>query len=202
MWEGNAVAGRWTDFSRYGAQGIPGWLAVCRGLDELVTGIASPVTTTRGLNARLNYLHRTKTGIDALRRAGVTVSEATIRRWFAKKQRPSAANRKLVDAAYWALRRHNVAADLKRRLNAGGAGTRIEIYPVDQSQVEGPRRRELQHRSINVRGIWNDLVDAWDKGPADLAAVRMLDVIWDEVITGLGSDYDAYSYVEHVGFAA
>ncbi|MFC9331541.1 hypothetical protein [Kitasatospora sp. NPDC057015] len=30
----------------------------------------------------------------------------------------------------------------------------------------------------------------------------MLDVIWDEVITDLGSDYDTYSYVTHIGFAA
>ncbi len=30
----------------------------------------------------------------------------------------------------------------------------------------------------------------------------MLDVIWDEVITDLGSDYAAYSYVTHIGFAA
>ncbi|MFC9331561.1 hypothetical protein [Kitasatospora sp. NPDC057015] len=46
------------------------------------------------------------------------------------------------------------------------------------------------------------MVDAWDKGPGDPGAAEMLDVIWDEVITDLGSDYGARTCVTHIGFAA
>ncbi|WP_329611647.1 hypothetical protein [Kitasatospora herbaricolor] len=46
------------------------------------------------------------------------------------------------------------------------------------------------------------MVDAWDKGAGDPGAAEMLDVIWDWVITDLGSDCDTYSYVTHIGFAA
>ncbi|MFF3598053.1 transcriptional regulator [Kitasatospora indigofera] len=196
------MAGRWHDFGRYGASGIPGWLAIARGLDELVTGVASPVTSKRGLNARLRYLTRSQAGYEAMARAGITATPRTVKAWIAGKQKPNNANRDMLDAAYWTLRRHNVVTDLKRRLNNNGAGTRVEIYPVDQSGVQESRRRDISHRAINVRGAWDDMVDAWDKGPNDPSAARMLDVIWDEVITDLGSDYDAYSYVTHIGFAA
>ncbi|WP_329492652.1 transcriptional regulator [Kitasatospora herbaricolor] len=195
------MAGRWMEFGKYGAAGIPGWLAIARGLDDLVTGPVSPVTSKRGLAARVRYLTRSAAGYEAMARAGITAKPRTIKNWI-KTGKATPANREMVDAAYWTLRRHNVVTDLKRRLNNNGAGTRVEIYPVDQSGVQESRRRDISHRAINVRGAWDDMVDAWDKGPNDPSAAEMLDVIWDEVITDLGSDYDAYSYVTHIGFAA
>lgn len=108
----------------------------------------------------------------------------------AGKQKPNNANRDMLDAANWVLRRHNVVTDLKRWLNNNGAGTRVEIYPVDQAGVQESRRRDISHRAINVRGAWDDMVDAWHRGPNDPSAAEMLDVIWDEVITDLGSDCD------------
>jgi hypothetical protein len=60
------------------------------------------------------------------------------------------------------------------------------------------RRRDLAPRSVNLRGaVWGDMVDAWLTDD-----IEALDEIWDDVISGLDSDYDAYSYVTAVGFAA
>ncbi|MFE7343404.1 hypothetical protein [Streptomyces griseus] len=52
--------------------------------------------------------------------------------WLAEERTPSRANLARLDAAYWDLRRRNVAADLKYRLNNNGRGTRAEVSPVDQ----------------------------------------------------------------------
>ncbi|WP_033027892.1 hypothetical protein [Streptomyces rimosus] len=101
------------------------------------------------------------------------------------------------DVAYWDLRRRNVAADLKRRLTSRG-GTRIEINPVDQTRVEGRHQRDLATRRLSVRPrVWDAAVDAWLADDAEA-----LDRIWDDLITDLGSDYDAYSNVSSVGWAA
>lgn len=191
------MAGRWRQFGLYGADGVPGKIALARQLDELVTGIASPVETDRGLHARLRYLTHSPAGYEAMGRAGISVTQRTLMRWLAEEAHPNRANLEKIDNAYWDFRAHNVATDLKRRLKAAG-GTRIEIYPVDQTHVLTPRRRDLAPRSINIRGyVWDDMVDAWLDDDLD-----MLDTIWDDIINGLDSDYDAYSYVTAVGFAA
>ncbi|WP_412104844.1 hypothetical protein [[Kitasatospora] papulosa] len=95
------------------------------------------------------------------------------------------------------LRRRNVAADLKKRLNREGNGTRVEINPVDQTRIGSWRQRDLSGRSINVRGVWDRAVDAWMDDDVD-----ELDAVWDIIIEDLGSDYDAYTYVSWVGWAA
>jgi hypothetical protein len=195
------VAGRWMQFGLYGANAIPtnvpGKIALAQQLDELVTGIASPVDTDRGLHARLRYLTHSDAGYDAMARAGIDVTPRTLMKWLAEEAAPNHENLQKIDAAYWDYRRHNVAADLKRRLNRAGAGTRVEIYPIDQSTVDEPRRRPIQVRSLTVRDVWDDAVDAWINEDLDT-----LDIIWDEIITDLDSDYDAYSYVSAVGFGA
>ncbi|MFI9329249.1 hypothetical protein ACIGZJ_17090 [Kitasatospora sp. NPDC052868] len=94
------------------------------------------------------------------------------------------------DAAYWVQRRHNVVTDLKRWLNNNGAGTRVEIYPVDQAGVQESRRRDISHRAINVRGAWDDMVDAWHRGPNDPSAAEMLDVI-GQAVAGAHTDLRA-----------
>ncbi|WP_257981190.1 hypothetical protein [Streptomyces sp. CB02959] len=60
-------------------------------------------------------------------------------------------------------------------------------------------RRDVETRSINVRGlIWDRAVDAWIAHDAS-----ELEAIWDEIIQGgLGTDWDAYTYVSSVGWAA
>ncbi|MFE1273085.1 hypothetical protein [Streptomyces sp. NPDC058758] len=74
----------------------------------------------------------------------------------------------------------------------------MEIYPVDQAHVPEARRRPtLSQRTLTVRYIWGDLVDAWAKKDADT-----IDEIWDDVITDLDSDYGAYAYVSSVGISS
>ncbi|GAB7036086.1 transcriptional regulator [Streptomyces sp. NPDC021749] len=196
-------AGRWRNLGHYRARGIHGGEALKEGIEKMVTGIESPVDSERGLAARLRYLTASDAGYEAMDRAGIHVRPRTLMRWLAEEQTPDRGNLARLDAAYWDLRRRNVAADLKRRLNKGGRGTRIEIDPADQSQVERRHRRDLQRgleaRDINVRGnIWDRAVDAWLAGDTP-----ELKAIWDEIIQGaLGTDWDAYTYVSSVGWAA
>lgn len=191
------MAGRWMNFSQYNAHGVRGADALGAGIERMVTGISSPADTDRGIAARLRYLTASPAGYAAIERAGISVTPRTLYAWLAEERMPNAANRQRLDAAYWDLRRHNVAADLKRRLAARG-GTRVEIDPVDQTAVEPRHRRDLQTRRLTVRPRhWEAAVDAWladdDEG---------LDAVWDEVITDLGSEYDSYSYVSSIGWSA
>lgn len=191
--------GRWRHLGALEARGLPGWVALAEGIDQMVTGIESPVTSERGLAARLRYLTASDAGYEAMDRAGIHVRPATLMAWLAEEQTPRKANLARLDAAYWELRRRNVVADLKRRLINRGRGTRIEIDPVDQSQVQHRHQRDLETRNINVRGgAWDRAVDAWIDGDNE-----ELDAIWDEIIsTGLGTDWDAYTYVSSVGWAS
>ncbi|MFJ3973350.1 transcriptional regulator [Streptomyces parvus] len=191
------MAGRWMDFGKYGAVGAPGAEALGIAMEGMVRGISSPVDSERGLAARLNYLTKSDAGYEAMDRAGVHVSPRTLMAWLAEERTPNKANLARLDAAYWDLRRRNVAADLKHRLNNGGRGTRVEINPVNQGGVEQKYRRDLAPRSINVRGVWDRAVDAWmDDDLGELEAV------WDEILDLIGSDYDGYSYVSSIGWSA
>ncbi|MET8732179.1 transcriptional regulator [Streptomyces parvus] len=191
------MAGRWMDFGKYGAAGAPGGEALGIAMEGMVQGIASPVDSERGLAARLNYLTRSDAGYEAMDRAGVHVSPRTLMAWLAEERTPNKANLARLDAAYWDLRRRNVAADLKHRLNNNGRGTRVEINPVNQRGVEEKYRRDLAPRSVNVRGVWDRAVDAWMDDDLD-----ELDAVWDEVLDLIGSDYDGYSYVSSIGWSA
>ncbi|RMI39740.1 transcriptional regulator [Streptomyces triticirhizae] len=188
------MAGRWNNFGEFGAQGVPGWVALGRELDRQVTGIKSPVDSPRGLAARLRYLTKSPAGMEAMRRAGINARQRTIDAWLQKKQKPRRANLERIDAAYWDLRRRNLAVEWARRLERG---TRIEIHPVDQRSVVRGREREIPVRRMTVRGhqIWDDIIQAWVDGDAGL-----LDIAWDEIITDIGSDYDSYSHVTSIGF--
>ncbi|MFD3820238.1 transcriptional regulator [Streptomyces rubiginosohelvolus] len=191
------MAGHWKDFGRYGAEGAPGAEALGIAMEKMVHGVASPVDSDRGLAARLNYLTKSDAGYEAMDRAGVHVSPRTLMAWLAEERTPNKANLARLDAAYWDLRRRNVAADLKHRLNNGGRGTRVEINPVNQGGVEQKYKRDLAPRSVNVRGVWDRAVDAWMDDDLD-----ELDAVWDEVLDLIGSDYDGYSYVSSIGWAA
>ncbi|MFD5317354.1 transcriptional regulator [Streptomyces sp. NPDC127098] len=189
------MAGRWANFGFYGARGVPGWVALGREMDRNVTGIKSPVESTRGLSARLRYLTRSPAGMEAMRRAGITAPQRRIDAWIAKTVRPNKANLQRIDSAYWDLRRRNLGVEWQRRL--ADRGTRIEIHPVDQRDVTPGRERNIPVRRLTVRGhrIWDDIIQAWIDEDG-----QMLDIVWDEIITDIGSDYDSYSYVSSVGF--
>ncbi|MFJ2851214.1 transcriptional regulator [Streptomyces rubiginosohelvolus] len=185
------------DFGKYGANGAPGGEALGIAMEAMVRGISSPVDSERGLAARLNYLTKSDAGYEAMDRAGVHVSPRTLMAWLAEERTPNKANLARLDAAYWDLRRRNVAPDLKARLNNDGRGTRVEINPVNQGGAEQKYRRDLAPHSVNVRGVWDRAVDAWMDDDQD-----ELDAVWDEVLDLIGSDYDGYSYVSSIGWAA
>lgn len=164
----------------------------------MVTGIESPVDSERGLAGRLRYLTASDAGYEAMDRAGIHVRPRTLIAWLAEEQTPSKANLARLDAAYWDLRRRNVIADLKRRLNNRGRGTRIEIDPVDQTAVDRRHQRDLETRSVSVRGVWDRAVDAWIAEDTD-----ELEAVWDDIIQStLGTDWDAYTHVSSIGWAA
>ncbi|MEU2591070.1 hypothetical protein ABZ649_30055 [Streptomyces albidoflavus] len=187
----------WGEFSKHHAQGQKGAQALGQEIERIARqgGITSPVTTTRGLRARLRYLD-SPAGRRALADHGV--SSRLLRAWAAGRT-PSRAKLAAVDAAYWGRRRENLVRSgaLKRLLDNEGRGRRIEIYPVDQSAVPEKRKRVISQRTVTARYIWDDAVGAWASGD-----LNTLDEIWDDVISDLDSDYAAYAYVESIGISA
>ncbi|WP_344525546.1 hypothetical protein [Streptomyces albiaxialis] len=178
---------------------MTGGQALAQEIERVVRahGIASPVTTRRGLNARLRYLD-SPAGRAALREAGA--SPRTVRDWYARRTTPSRASREKIDTAYWNRRRENLirSGQLKRYFNNEGRGVRMEIYPVDQTAVpEKYRRPNVQDRSIQARYVWDDAVDAWKDDD-----FGTLDEIWDDLIADLDSDWVAYAYVSGIGTSA
>ncbi|MFQ6143082.1 transcriptional regulator [Streptomyces seoulensis] len=183
-------------FGLYGAQGIKGHQAVARQLDALAGYIATPVTARRGLLARLHYLTRSDHARARAHAAGLTVTDRTLRAWLAGKRSPSKANLERVERAYRTVRRENVARYLLARLNRQGRGTRVEIHPLNQSQVDRPRQRVVEFRTLNIRH-WDRIVQAWVADDE-----RGMDDAWVDQIVDLGSQWGQYEYVTNVGFAA
>ncbi|NUK19813.1 hypothetical protein [Streptomyces lunaelactis] len=205
----------WKNFGTYGAnrslENVRGGKALGRALEEALErqiiegGIKSPVTTPRGLKARLKYLN-SDAGVEAMREAGITVKSRALKNWFAGTQKPNPANLELVDTAYWALRTQRILDNLgafKQHLNNQGKGTAVEIHPVNQDLVDEHARRpnlmgDQAHRTLPaVRYIWDDAVDAMEAGDEG-----KLEEIWDDIITELDSDWGAYTYVSYVGLGA
>ncbi|MGV9454472.1 transcriptional regulator [Streptomyces sp. NPDC003635] len=185
------------EFGKYGARGIRGHEAVARQLDTLAGFIATPVTTRRGLLARLHYLTRTDHARAAARESGLTVTDRTVKAWLDGKRSPSRKNLQNIETAYRTVRRNNVARYLLARLNREGRGTRVEFHPLNQSQVDRPRQRVVSFRTLNVRH-WDRIVQAW--AAADDAA---LDEAWvSDATVDLGSEWGQYEYVTNIGFAA
>ncbi|MFG2533551.1 hypothetical protein [Streptomyces sp. NPDC048516] len=190
---------RWGEWQKYGASGMKGSEALIQEINRIVyeSGVKSPITTRRGQAARLRYLD-SPAGREALRQQGV--SDRALKSWRSGKATPGPANRQRIDDAYWDRRRENLirSGQLKKMLNNNGFGRRIEIYPVDQSQVDEKRARSnVTDRSLQVRYVWDDLVDAWaarDEG--------LVEEIWEDVITDLDSDWGAYAYVSAVSIGA
>ncbi|MEU0040716.1 transcriptional regulator [Streptomyces sp. NPDC006333] len=184
------------EFGKYGARGIKGHEAVARQLDNLAGYIATPITARRGLNARLTYLTRTAHARAAAAAAGFTPTKAQLKSWREGSVTPRRATLEKIEQAYRTVRRENVARYLLARLNREGRGTRVEIHPLNQSQVDRPRQREVSMRHMNVRR-WDRIVAAWAAG-----AEQELDDAWVEQVIDLGSQWGQYEYVTNVGFAA
>ncbi|NEB32806.1 transcriptional regulator [Streptomyces sp. SID14446] len=184
------------EFGKYGARGLKGHEAVARQLDDLAGYIATSVTVRRGLLARLHYLTRSDHARSAARAAGLTVTDRTLRAWLDGRRSPSRKNLERIERVYRTVRRENVARYLTARLNREGRGTRVEIHPLNQSQVERPRQREVSLRHMNVRR-WDRIVAAWAAGNDS-----ELDEAWVDQVIDLGSQWGQYEYVTNIGFAA
>lgn len=184
-------------FGKYGARGLKGHEAVARRLDALANFVATPITQRRGLLARLHYLTRTDHARQAARDAGLTVTNRTLKAWLDGKRSPSKKNLQQIETAYRTVRRHNVARYLLARLNREGRGTRVEFHPLNQSQVDRPRQRVVEYRTLNVRN-WDRIVEAWAADDD-----QALDEAWvSGVVVDLGSQWGQYEYVTNIGFAA
>ncbi|MGW1043208.1 hypothetical protein [Streptomyces sp. NPDC002547] len=205
----------WRNFGTYGAnrsaENVRGGKALGRALEDALSrqitegGIKSPVTSPRGLKARLNYLN-SDAGVEAMRAAGITVKSRALNNWFAGKQKPNPANLELVDTAYWNLRTQRIMDNLgafKQHLNRQGKGTAVEIHPINQDLVDEHARRPnlMGDQAIRtlpaVRYIWDEVVDAMEAGDEG-----KLEEIWDDIISELDSDWGAYTYVSYVGLGA
>ncbi|MFC7265696.1 transcriptional regulator [Streptomyces lutosisoli] len=185
------------EFGKYGARGLKGHEAVARRLDALAGFVATSVTVRRGLLARLHYLTRSDHARQAARRAGLTVTDRTMKAWLDGRRSPSKKNLDTIEAAYRTVRRHNVGRYLLARLNREGRGTRVEFHPLNQSQVPRPRQRVIEYRTLNVRH-WDRIVQAWVEDDDEA-----LDDAWvSDVVVDLGSQWGEYEYVTNVGFAA
>lgn len=149
--------------------------------------------------ARLHYLTRSAHAWQAARDAGLTVTDRTLNAWLEGRQSPTRKNLERIDTAYRIVRRHNVARYLTGRLNARGRGTRVEIHPLNQSQVPRLNQRFIrfiEYRKFNVRN-WDRIVEAWAAQDD-----RALDDAWIDKLVDLGSQRGQYEYVTNIGFAA
>lgn len=111
--------------------------------------------------------------------------------WLAGARTPSRKNLAAIEQAYRTVRHVNVARYLLARLNRG---TRVEIHPLNQSQVSRPHKRTVGYRSMNVRH-W--IIAAWAAGDD-----QGLDDARVDVLVDLGSEWGQYEYVTNIGFVA
>lgn len=182
-----------------GASGIGGGEAIAARLTELAGGIKSPISSERGLAARLRYLTGSPAGYQAMEQAGLNVTSRTLTAWLAEEREPNKANLARIEAAYTDLHNRNMAASLKKRLDNNGRGTRIEIQPADQTNVPVEKQRDLHIRRVNILSDgWNRLVDQW--AAHDISAMNDT---WQGVAADtLGTDWNAYELVTYIGFGA
>jgi hypothetical protein len=182
-------------FGQLGAHGVPGAVALTATLDDIAHVTDPHRTPDERLRRNLLYLTRSRTGYAYMQDCGIRLEHRKITAWLAEDRAPSAEQQRRLENAFRLLRRRNMGPSLTRRLNADG-GTRVEIYPVDQSEVAPEHQREARWRHKNIYR-WDDIVQAW-------ARSDLLDLShrWHYVISDLDSDWRQYEYVTHLGFWA
>lgn len=67
---------------------------------ELGGGPRKSTYTAKGWHAQISRLTATQAGYKAADRAGLNVTERTLKDWLAERREPSAANKALIDRAY------------------------------------------------------------------------------------------------------
>ncbi|WP_037622791.1 hypothetical protein [Streptomyces aureus] len=183
-------------FGRLGARGVPGAVALTITLDEIAQ-VTHPYRSPppERLRRNLLYLTRSRTGYTYMHDCGIRMDRRMITAWLAEECLPAADQQRRLEDAFRLLRRRNMTSSMTRRLDADG-GTRVEIYPVDQSAVEGKHRRNPRWRHKNIYR-WAPIVTAWS-----CSDLHELTRAWHDVITDLDSDWRMYEYVDHLGFWA
>ncbi|MGW8743653.1 transcriptional regulator [Streptomyces sp. NPDC055794] len=174
---------------------MPGAVALTTTLDEIALVTEPHKTPEDCLRRNLLYLTRSRAGYLYMQDCGIRLDRQMITAWLAEERRPRLEQQRRLEDAFRLLRRRNMAPSMTRRLNAGG-GTRVEIYPVDQSDVDDKHRRTARWRRKNIYR-WDPIVVAWSR--SDL---RELTHQWHDVITDLDSDWRMYEHVAHLGFWA
>ncbi|MFK4152909.1 transcriptional regulator [Streptomyces fungicidicus] len=174
---------------------MPGAVALTTTLDEIALVTEPYKTPEDRLRRNLLYLTRSRTGYTYMQDCGIRMDRHMITAWLAEDRSPRAEQQQRLEDAFRLLRRRNMAPSMTRRLNADN-GTRVEIYPVDQSDVDDKYRRSARWRRKNIYR-WDPIVAAWSR--SDL---RELTHRWHDVITDLDSDWRMYEHVTHLGFWA
>ncbi|MFK4189208.1 transcriptional regulator [Streptomyces sparsogenes] len=179
-------------FGKYGAKGMHGATALAIALDRRAFEGDRWKTPEEKLRRALIYLTRSGAGYRAMEDAGITADARTLSAWLSQMRNPNRDRQARLEAAYQTLRRRNIAPALTRQLNANG-GTRIEIYPVDEAEVDVRHQRGAPWRHKNVYR-WNPIVAAWSAGDG-----MRLATAWEDIINDLDSDWRRYEYVSHIG---
>lgn len=174
---------------------MPGAVALTATLDEIAQVNEPWKRPEERLQRNLRYLTRSRAGYTSMQSCGIRLERRKITSWLAEERTPTAAQQLCLENAFRRLRRRNMRQSLTRRLNAGG-GTRVEIHPVDQTEVEPKYQRVAPWRHMNIYR-WDRIVAAWSH--SDL---HDLTHQWEDVIAGLGSDWRRYEHITHVGFWA
>ncbi|MET7829283.1 transcriptional regulator [Streptomyces sp. NPDC005386] len=182
-------------FGRLGAQGVPGEVALIATLDQIAQVTAPYNTPQARFSLNLLYLTRSPDGYTLMRDCGIRLDRRKITAWLTGERDPTPQQQARMEEAFRRLRRRNMRPSLTRRLNADG-GTRVEIYPADQDDVEPQHQRTARWRHKNIYR-WDPIVAAWSR--SDL---QDLSHQWRYVITELGSDWRRYEHVTHLGFWA
>ncbi|MFJ2007782.1 transcriptional regulator [Streptomyces chartreusis] len=182
-------------FGQLGAHGVPGAVALTTTLDDIAHVTHPYKTADACLRRNLLYLTRSRTGYAYMQDCGIRLEPRKITAWLAEDRTPNAEQQRRLENAFRLLRRRNMAASLTRRLNADG-GTSVEIYPVDQSEVDPKQQREARWRHKNIYR-WDGIVEAWSRSDLHELTHR-----WQYVISDLDSDWRQYEYVTHLGFWA
>ncbi|MEU5157776.1 MULTISPECIES: hypothetical protein [Actinomycetes] len=154
-----------------GAAGTPLGRAVAEFLDEAAAGrqrgVKSPITTRRGLDARLRQLNEHR---DIAIQHGVKLS--SLNNWTNGRRDPRKRKASLekIERAYQAVlaQRSTAGRRAVRKEFDRGRGANIQVTPLNQAAVREKHRRVIQPGEIRISEYrWAPLLKAWERGDYD-----------------------------------
>ncbi|MGW5818070.1 hypothetical protein [Streptomyces noursei] len=152
-----------------GASGTPLGRAVGEFLDEAAAsrqrGVKSPITTRRGLNARINQLNKHR---DVAAQHGI--KPRSLREWGKGDRTPRKSSLDKIERAYQAVLAQRSAAGRRsiRREFDRGRGATIQVTPLNQQSVRRKFQRDIQPGEVRISEYrWRPMLDAWEEGDYD-----------------------------------